>query len=105
MPGVVAATASEATGAPEVSWGDSFFFYDPDGDPVDRRLPFATIVTKDFEGFDTTSDLNRPGVFRLNIAVGREIYRDLIGHTPAAHDQHQGEFDYAALDRFLPHPV
>jgi hypothetical protein len=47
LPGVVVVTASEATGAPEVAWGDSFFICDPDGDsPTDRRMPFATIVTK-----------------------------------------------------------
>jgi hypothetical protein len=30
LPGVVVTTASEANGDPEVAWGDSFFFYDPD---------------------------------------------------------------------------
>jgi len=105
MPGVVVDTASETTGAPEVAWGDSFFFYDPDGDPANRRLPFATIVTKDYAGFDTASDLNRPGVFRLNIAVGRRRYQDLTGHTPAAHGDHHAEFDYTDTDRLLPHPV
>lgn len=51
MPGVAVVTASQADGAPEVAWGDSFFFYDPDQDiPVDRRFPFATIVTKDCGG-------------------------------------------------------
>src|SRR5919201_1444819 len=69
LPGVVAVTAGEANGAPEVAWGDSFFFYDPDGKPSARRMPFATIVTKDYDGFDTASNLNRPGVFRLNIGV------------------------------------
>jgi hypothetical protein len=44
-----------ASGAPEVAWGDSFFFYDPDGDaPTDRRMPFATIVTNDYDGNDKT---------------------------------------------------
>jgi len=33
LPGVVAVTASEANGAPEVAWGDTFFFYDPEGVP------------------------------------------------------------------------
>ena len=38
LPGVAAVKASEAIGAPEVAWGDSFFFYDPEGDqPADRR--------------------------------------------------------------------
>ncbi|MBA2472764.1 MAG: hypothetical protein H0V41_11195 [Pseudonocardiales bacterium] len=33
--------------------GRAIFFYDPDGDvPADRRFPFATIVTNDYDGFD-----------------------------------------------------
>lgn len=81
LPGVVAVTASEATGAPRVAWGDSFFFYDPGGDtPADRRMPFATIVTQDYAGFDAASDLNRPGVFWLNIAVSRSVFEQLIGY-------------------------
>jgi hypothetical protein len=106
LPGVVVVTASQAIGAPEVSWGDSFFFYDPEGDtPADRRFPFSTIVIKDYDGFDTASNLNRPGVFRLNIAVGRTKFEDLIGYPPAAHADHCASFDYSAADRLLPHPV
>jgi hypothetical protein len=52
MPGAVAVTASEADGAPEAAWGDTFFFYDPEDDPGNRRLPFATIVVSDYDGFD-----------------------------------------------------
>lgn len=100
MPGAVAVTASEMTGAPEVAWGDTFFFHGED-----RRLPFATIVIKDYDGFDAASNLNRPGVFRLSIAVGRETFEELIGYPPAAHAAHQANVDYAALDRVLPHPV
>lgn len=98
MPGAVAVTASEATGAPEVAWGDTFFFADRDGD---RKFPFATIVIKDYDRSGTASNLNRPDVFRLNIGVGREMFEELIGHSPGA----QAEYDYAALDRVLPHPV
>jgi hypothetical protein len=106
LPGVVAETASEASGAPEVAWGDSFFFYDPDGDaPADRRMPFATIVTKDYDGFDTASDLNRPGVFRLNIAVGRTAFEELIGYPPRAHADQSERFHYTAIDRLIPHPA
>jgi hypothetical protein len=105
MPGAVAVTASEANGAPEAAWGDTFFFYDPEDDPGNRRLPFATIVVSDYEGFDTASNLNRPDVFRLNIAVGRDKFTELVGYSPAAHAEHEGDFDYAALDRLLPHPV
>jgi hypothetical protein len=106
LPGVVVVTASEANGAPEVAWGDSFFFYDPEGDqPPDRRLPFATIVIKDYDGFDTASNLNRPGVFRLNLSVGRVRFEELVGFPPAQHAAHEGDFDYSALDCVLPHPA
>jgi hypothetical protein len=106
LSGVVVVTASEANGAPLVAWGDSFFFYDPDADtPSDRRFPFATIVTKDYEGFDTASNLNRPDVFRLNINVGRRAFHDLIGYPPAAHSEHDVEWDYSAMDQLLPHPI
>ena len=106
MPGVALVIASEETGAPEVAWGDSFFFYDPDDQlPSDRRMPFATIVTKDYEGFDTSSALSRPGVYRLNIAIGRSAFEELIGYAPAAHASQSGLVDYAAEDRLMPHPV
>jgi hypothetical protein len=106
LPGTIAITAGEDDGAPEVAWGDTFFYYDPHGDaPTDRRLPFATIVTKDYDGFDTASDLNRPGVFRLNVAVGRKRFEELTGHPPAAHADHHAGFDYTVTDRVLPHPV
>jgi hypothetical protein len=106
LPGVVMTTATEAGGAPESAWGDSFFFYDPDGTTEpDKRWPFATIVVSDYPGFDESSDLHRPGVFRLNISVGRTAFTTLLGYPPAAHAGHADEFDYAALDQLAPHPV
>lgn len=106
LPGVVAVTASEAGGAPEGTWGDRFFFYDPTGDDAAaQRMPFATIVTQDYAGFDEASDLNRPDVFRLNIGAGRTAFEQLIGHSATAHAQHQDDYDYAARDVLLPHPV
>jgi hypothetical protein len=67
LPGVAVETASQASGAPEVAWGDSFIYYDQPGQdtPPDRRFPFATIVIKDYPGWDEFSDLSRDGVFRL----------------------------------------
>ncbi|MFC4604901.1 DUF6194 family protein [Rhodococcus kronopolitis] len=56
-------------------------------------------------GESRRGELNRPGVFRLNISVGRERFRDLVGHPPAARAAHHGEFDYRALDTVLPHPA
>ncbi len=68
-------------------------------------MPFATIVTKDYPGFDTTSDLDRPGLFRLNISVGRSRFEELCGYPPASHVEHAGQIDYASVDRLMPHPV
>ena len=74
---VVTATAGIAS-------GDTFFIYDPERnlDPK-RRFPFATIVTKDYGDFDSASNLNRPGVFRLNIGVSKGTFRSLFGPQPA----------------------
>ena len=96
--GVDVVVGSQEGGSPEISWGDSFFIYDPDRSLEDsRRFPFATMVTKDYGEFDNASNLDRPGVFRLNVGVSRETYRSLFD----AHD----EYDFTALDRLMPHPV
>ena len=104
LPHVTGVTASKETGAPEVAWGDTFFYYEPDGE-TDRMFPFATIVTKDYPGFDESSQLDRPDVFRFNLNVGRDRFAELFGFTPADFAAHRGEFDYAALDRLVPHPA
>lgn len=104
--GVAVVTASEANGAPEVAWGDTFFFYDPENDtPDDRRMPFATIVTDDYPEFDTLSNLGRQGVFRLNVSVDRPVFQEVIGYPATEHAEHTTACDYAALDRLLPHPI
>jgi Family of unknown function (DUF6194) len=86
--------------------GDNFCYYDPqhDLDPA-RRMPFATIVTKDYGEFDNTSQLNRPGVFRLNIGVSRDTFRALFGYAPGEESTASAAYDFAALDRLMPHPV
>jgi hypothetical protein len=96
LPDTYAMTADEASGAPESAWGDSFFYY---GD--ERSMPYATIVVSNYPGFDEASGLDRDGVFRLNAAVGRECFIELLGHPPGA----PGDVDYRALDVLLPHPV
>jgi hypothetical protein len=95
FPGVDVVVASRESGAPEVAWGDSFFFC---GTERTYPMPFATIVTKDYGDFDCASNLNRPGVFRLNIGISKETYRSLFGEAETGHD-------FAALDQLLPHPV
>ncbi len=106
LPHVEAQTAREGDGSPEVAWGDSFFSVRlPEEPKADQRWPFATLVVKDYPGWDTASELDREGVFRVNISVGRDVFQELFGFPPSAQPQHQERFDYATLDRLLPHPV
>lgn len=95
--GVAVMIASAADGSPEIAWGDTFCFYDPDDLEAARRFPFATIVTKDYGDFDNASNLDRPGVFRLNVSLGRATFDSLFGAG--------GEYDFTAVDRLMPHPV
>jgi hypothetical protein len=76
----------------QIADDSTFFFHDGDD-----KFPFATIVTKDNE-FDNASKLDRPGVFRLNLGVGKETFRALFGEQPAAPD-------YSAIDTLMPHPL
>lgn len=99
LPGVEQVVASEENGAPEGAWGDRFFHLGPD-----RRQPFATIVEHDVPGFDEASQLDRPGVFRLNLDLGRAEFERLFGFPPKAFEDHRDAFDFARLDTLVPHP-
>jgi hypothetical protein len=72
--------------------GDYYFFYDPT-----RMFPFATLVTGDRH--DQVSDLDRPGVFRLNIGVSKQTFQSLFSSSSGV------DHDFTALDRIMPHPV
>jgi hypothetical protein len=68
-----------------------FFSLDPE-----KHWPnYATLVTTDEH--DDASDLDRTGVFRLNLGVDRETFERIAMSDP--------EPDYTAFDRLLPHPV
>jgi hypothetical protein len=97
--GTVVVTPGPGDGAPEIAWGDTFFYYAPDGKMPATTQPFATIVTKNYPD-DETSRLDRPGVFRVNIAARRDTARTW------ASDENSGDAaDPGALDRVFVHPV
>ena len=85
----------------------SYYFYDPQRDtPHDKRQPFATIVHSN--AHDTASALDRPGVYRLNLGVRRETYREMFGPEPAWSTDGSPVatgHDFTRLDTLLPHPV
>ena len=72
--------------------GATFFSLD------EKHWPnFATVVTTDEHDMGNPSDLARPGVFRLNIGVGKATFERLTADATNP--------DFAVLDRILPHPV
>lgn len=66
-------------------------------DPEKHWPNFATLVTTDEH--DSASNLDRPGVYRLNIGVSRATFDALFPDGVA------DDLDYTVLDRLLPHPV
>lgn len=78
---------------------DLFFFR---GD--ERRMPFATIVTHDTD-FDGFALLDRDGAFRLNISLDRNTFATLFPEHTSRAALEAADFNYAARDKLLPHPV
>jgi hypothetical protein len=58
---------------------------------------FATVVWTDEHDMGTPSNLARPGVYRVNVGVDRPSFERLVGGM--------SDPDYAAFNRFVPHPV
>jgi len=100
LEGTLAVVASEESGAPEVTWGDTFFFYDPDNiTRPEKRFPYATIVVNDYPGFDEASNLKRPGVYRVNVSVSRDTFEEKTSADDVS------AIDHTVLDKIVPHPV
>lgn len=87
---------------PQVSWGDHYFYYAPDGEVPRIRQPYATIVTKNSPG-DTESLLDDDDRWRLNIHVGSSAFAELLGYPPERIER--AEVDYRVTDVFVPHPL
>ena len=76
------------------NFGYTFFFYGSD-----HRLPFATLASSDND-YDRISNLDRPGVFRLNIGVSKETFQSLFGTARVD----VNSYDFTVLDAIMPHP-
>lgn len=73
--------------------GNIFFFEDED-----HKMPFATLLTNDLH--DRESMLEREGVFRLNVGVGKETFHKLCAKALAGTRK-----DFTKLDTWMPHPA
>ncbi|MEV0847362.1 DUF6194 family protein [Streptomyces sp. NPDC049954] len=101
LDGVLTVRPAPGDGSPEISWGDTFFFYAPDGVVPKTRQPFATVVTKDYPG-DESSRLDRPDTFRVNVAAPEEAFVRWVGAAPR---EPAVEDDPSATDTVMAHPV
>ncbi|WP_226533990.1 DUF6194 family protein [Microbacterium paraoxydans] len=79
---------------PELSWGDAYFYYAPDGRMPQRTQPYGTIITKDYPD-DESSALEAAGRFRVNIHVGQGTADALVATDALATD----------VDVLQPHPL
>ena len=75
-------------------FGYTFFYY-----KSDRIMPFATLIAADYD-YDRVSNLDRPGVFRLNLGVSKQTFQSLF----AAAKVDVNDYDFTALDVIMPHP-
>ncbi|WP_069385793.1 DUF6194 family protein [Cellulosimicrobium cellulans] len=99
--GALVVTPGPTSGAPELAWGDAFFYHAPDGVMPEREQPYGTIVTKDYPG-DDACDLDRDGRWRVNVHVDRATFRELVGADPR--DARLPD-DLTATDVLIPHPA
>jgi hypothetical protein len=77
------------------NFGYTFFFHG-----ADHMRPFATLAAADND-YDRVSNLDRPGVFRLNIGVSKQTFQSLFGTEKVVIEG----YDFTALDQIMPHPV
>ena len=77
-----------------VNMGYTFFFYRDD-----HMHAFATVASSGNE-YERISNLDRPGVYRLNIGVSRETFRSLFGTKKI----NVSDYDFTVLDTIMPHP-
>jgi len=77
-----------------VNLGYTFFFFRDE-----HMHAFATIASTGNE-YEKISNLDRPGVYRLNIGVSRDTFQSLFGKGKID----TSAYDFTALNTIMPHP-
>ncbi|MEY8404305.1 DUF6194 family protein [Oscillospiraceae bacterium 44-34] len=88
------------------SWGETGVFYNP-GHVLKRGIYVLTIKEKDGKN-DQASQLDRPGMYRVNLGPRKQTYVNLFGSVPKRPPKGgvvELEMDFAQTDILLPHPV
>ena len=82
------------------------FFYNPDGS-LPKGIYFATIKESDGPN-DKASNLDREGIYRLSLGVGKKQYQQLFGDIPkrpAKGEIVELDFDFTTTGILMPHPI
>ncbi len=88
------------------SWGEKGIFYNP-GHVLKRGEYILTVKEKDGDN-DKGSDLDRPGIYRVNMGVRKGTFIKLfeaVPKRPGAGGIVEMDYDFSAVDQILPHPV
>lgn len=88
------------------SWGEKGIFYNPQN-VLKRGVYVLTLKEKDGEN-DSSSNLDRTDIFRVNLGVRKNTFVDLFGEIPKRPGKGgtvDMDFDFTELDKLLPHPV
>ena len=96
LPGVINAT----------NWGEEGIFYNPNH-TLKKGVYILTIKEKDGDN-DKASNLNRPGIFRVNLGIRKPTFTDMFGpipKRPPASGVVEMDYDFTTLDVIMPHPV
>ena len=88
------------------SWGERGIFYNPQN-RLKRGVYILTVKEKDGEN-DSSSNLDRAGIYRVNLGVRKQTFLSLFGHIPAR-PQKGGvvdmDCDFTSTEKIMPHPV
>lgn len=82
------------------------FFYNPDKSLL-KGIYFATIKESDGPN-DRASKLDREGIYRLSIGIGKRQYKEMFGEIPkrpAKGNIVSLDLDFSILNEVVPHPI
>ena len=88
------------------NWGERGVFYNPNN-TLKKGVYILTIKEKDGDN-DKASNIDREGIYRINIGVRKETFKKLfkiIPERPKAGEIVNMDYDFTKTNVLLPHPV
>lgn len=88
------------------SWGERGIFYNPEN-KLKRGIYVLTVKEYDGEN-DASSQLDRTGVYRVNVGVPPKTFERMFGPRPKRPPKGgrvDMDYDFSAIDQIMPAPV